>query len=1558
VNDASPEVSGPWDSYPYSVKRHGVNITNCDSEPIQTPGCIQAHGAMLVLRPNDLTILQASENLEALLGIEPHNVLGKSVRVAIGDDGETRLGIFLSNEPTERNPLYVCTLPPRGDMSPLDLIVHTVDGLVVVEFDATRRSNVVEPDYYALVKKTVARLQKAGSLQSFCDIAVDEFRTITKFDRVMVYRFHADNHGEVVAESKRDDLSPWLGLHYPAEDIPKPARDIFTKIWVRPLPDVEGGLAELVPLVNPDTGKPLNMTYCALRGPSVMYTEYLRNMQVKAGLTMPIRRGEELWGLIACHHYAGPKPVPYQVRAACEFLAQVVSLQYQAAEEREHVHYRLKLDGIHQQLIAQAAQEGGLSAMTDGNPTLLDGLSAGGAALYHQDRWWRVGKTPTDAQLEALGEWFVARPEFESTSHPVYATDALARDYAPAADFADVASGLLAVSLSRGHRNLLLWFRPETIQNVNWGGNPHEKPTVPGPHGPRLTPRASFELFAESVHGRSLPWHVVEVEAVARLRLLVMDLVISRAEHLAELNAKLNERGVALKASEERFRLAAGVARLAVAEIDYANGLIHMSPEAAALFGLPAEPAAIPRATIHALFHPEDRPAIDELIAASHDPAGTGELEMEHRIVRPDGSIRWHGVRKQVFFDDGRPARALLAIFDITARKEAEEQLRRNHETFARLVEDNPFGVYVVDADFRLCQVSQGTRHAFAGILPLLGRDFDEVLRLVWPEAFAAEISARFRHTLWTGERFSSPSTVEQRADIGEVEAYDWRIERLVLPDGRYGVVCYFYDLSERKRWEAALLAKEQDLRSLTDNTPDILTRFDRKLRHVFVNAAVEKVTGRRPDEFIGKTNRELEMPADLCNLWEVTTRDVFESGNERSIDFAYLTPHGTRHYSARLVPEYDKDGAVEFVLVVTRDVTKAWEAEAAVQASEERLARAQRAARVGTWDWDVMSDRTEWTTEAWQLFGRTADTHGPVTQDLWRSCVHPDDRNRVATVIAAALAWGPYRDEYRVRYLDGSDAWLESEGEVVRDVSGRAVRMLGTVRDVTARKLAEEALQQADRRKDEFLATLAHELRNPLAPIRNGLEIMGMMSDDGQDFEQVRTMMQRQISQMVHLVDDLLDVSRVSQGKLVLRRESIELADVLRNAVETSRPLIEASGHELTVVMPNDPVFLDGDATRLGQVFSNLLNNATKYNTPGGRIWLTAEVLHNEVVVRVKDTGIGIPADMLPKIFDMFTQVDRSLEKSQGGLGIGLSLVKRLVELHGGRVVGNSQGKDQGSEFVVCLPILSRQKSGEPQVAVVERSSRKWRMLIVDDNLDAAQSLAMMLKLKGHEVETAHDGLAALSAAEQFRPEMILLDIGLPKMNGYDVCRCIRDQPWSAGMIVIAATGWGQDEDRRRSSEAGFNYHMVKPVDLKNLDNLLIGLGAPTISNRPTGKSSPLRVLVVDDMRDARLMLSTLLKASGHDVQTASEGLTAIALALDFQPHVVLLDNSMPGMSGLEVAKQMRLEPKLKNTILIALTGHGDEADRQRFLEAGFDHHLVKPPDIRVIRELLGSIR
>jgi len=458
----------------------------------------------------------------------------------VGETVQARLHEFLCSEPTEHNPVYVLTLEARGGLPPLDLILHTTGGVAVVELEATGRSDAKpEPDYYAIVKKSVAGLQAARTLRDFCRAVSDEVRSLTGLDRVMVYQFHEDGHGEVFAESRRADLAPWLGFHYPAEDIPRPAREIFKQLWIRPVPHVGGELAELCPLTSPDTGKPLSMTHCALRGPSIMYTEYLQNMGVTAALTMPIRRDGELWGLIACHQYAGPASLPYRVRAACEFFAQVVSLQHRAVEDREHLVYRLQLDGVHQQLVAAAAGERGLAALTDGVLTLLDAMEAGGAAIYHHKRWWRVGKTPSDAQLEALGDWLCRRRELEASRRPMYATDALARDYPPAEAFAEVASGLLAVPLSLSQKSVLLWFRPEMLQTVTWAGNPEEKPTVPGPRGPRLTPRKSFELFVESVRRRSLPWKPVEVDAASRLRLLLIELVIEQAERLADVNADL-----------------------------------------------------------------------------------------------------------------------------------------------------------------------------------------------------------------------------------------------------------------------------------------------------------------------------------------------------------------------------------------------------------------------------------------------------------------------------------------------------------------------------------------------------------------------------------------------------------------------------------------------------------------------------------------------------------------------------------------------------------------------------------------------------------------------------------------------------------------------------------------------------------------------------------------------------------------------------------------------------------------------------------------------------------
>jgi len=390
---------------------------------------------------------------------------------------------------------------------------------------------------------------------------------------------------------------------------------------------------------------------------------------------------------------------------------------------------------------------------------------------------------------------------------------------------------------------------------------------------------------------------------------------------------------------------------------------------------------------------------------------------------------------------------------------------------------------------------------------------------------------------------------------------------------------------------------------------------------------------------------------------------------------------------------------------------------------------------------------------------------------------------------------------------------------------------------EVTERARVELALKEADRHKDEFLAMLAHELRNPLAPIHNAVQLMHRQSFTDPQLTWSRDIIGRQLAHLTRLVDDLLDVSRITRGKINLSKEVIELETLLTRTVETVQPLIEERGHTLTVEARNGILAVLGDPTRLVQALGNVLGNAAKYTERGGRITLSAAESGSEVLIRIRDNGIGIPPELMPMIFNLFTQLDRTSGPSQSGLGIGLALVQRLVEMHGGSVAARSEGLGKGSEFLIRLPLFIREQveSGQPlqQLSALEQSMTnaegpartQRRILVADDNNDALESLATLLQLSGHEVYTAANGAMALESAEQHRPEVALLDIGMPKLDGYEVARRIRAQPWGQRITLVALTGWGQDSDRRRSQEAGFDSHLVKPLDLDKLTELLAAL-------------------------------------------------------------------------------------------------------------------------------------
>ncbi len=501
-------------------------------------------------------------------------------------------------------------------------------------------------------------------------------------------------------------------------------------------------------------------------------------------------------------------------------------------------------------------------------------------------------------------------------------------------------------------------------------------------------------------------------------------------------------------------------------------------------------------------------------------------------------------------------------------------------------------------------------------------------------------------------------------------------------------------------------------------------------------------------------------------------------------------------------------------------------QANAALLESERRLRLALRAGHTGVWDWDFATNRLTWSEESYAIFAMQPGSFQE-TIEAFKQLVHEADRERVFETLKAAIDQGEnYTCEFRIFRPDGDVRWVINLGVVQFDATGQPTSMTGTITDVTDRKCAEEVLKHADQRKDEFLATLAHELRNPLAPIRTGLHILNL-SQDPAVADRTREMMERQLSHMVRLIDDLMDVSRITSGKVTLRKEQVLLRSVTETAVEASRPVIEAAGHALKLTLPEEPVWLAADPTRLAQVISNLLTNAAKYTPEGGCIELSAASEGGEVIVRVTDTGLGIPPGMLAEVFEMFTQVNRNLERSQGGLGIGLALVKRLFEIHGGTITAESPGLGQGSTFTVRLPRVDAragpiEKPPTAATGSVQLPLPGRRVLVVDDNKDVAESLANMLQIGGHEIQTAHSGPAALDAARPFKPDVVFLDIGLPGMSGYEVAKRLRKEASLSGAVLVALTGWGSDDVKRLSREAGFDFHLTKPVELTAIERIL----------------------------------------------------------------------------------------------------------------------------------------
>lgn len=860
--------------------------------------------------------------------------------------------------------------------------------------------------------------------------------------------------------------------------------------------------------------------------------------------------------------------------------------------------------------------------------------------------------------------------------------------------------------------------------------------------------------------------------------------------------------------------------------------------------------------------HPDDRDAAGRAFLAANERGKP--FALEHRVRRADGEYCW-------VIDAGRPRFSAEGEFlgyvgsvtDITDRRAAEETLRSSEEQFRAIATQTSVGIAQTDLTGRFV-------YANARYCDLLGYRVDELLgrtmqSLTHPDDLATNLPL-FGEAVRTGTSFSiekryvrkdgSPVWVSNSVSV--VRDADGRAVR---------VQAVTVDVSERKRAEEALRSsKELYWRTLESLTDGFVVQ-DRDFRFTYVNAAAERLNGVSRHELLGKTQWEA-YPACVGTILEREFRRAM--GERVTVEFENHYQPWDRWFALKVDPA--DDGGL---CILYRDVTTAKRAE---QTRDRLLAREQLRATLLTKvavasrqlnaSLSVDGVSRVLVDEARAILGThvaVASLAGQNERDQWVRAaslsdkygeyrgrpIHPDGLSAhvCRTNAPLRLSEANVRSHPEWDGTGGGEAApLPTRGWLGVPLVGHGGKNLGLIQlsdkeegdfndedEAILTQLAAIAatgienarlygsLREQDKRKDEFLATLAHELRNPLAPLRNGLTVfrMGKTQEGG---GKTIDMMERQLGQLVHLVDDLLDVSRVTSGKINLRTERMQLREVVEAAVETSRPGVEAARHRFETRLPGEPLPLDGDKTRLAQVLVNLLNNAVKYTPDGGTIVLSAERDGADVLIRVTDTGVGLPGDMLPKVFEVFTQVGRSIERSQGGLGLGLALVKKIVEMHGGTTWAESPGPGRGSTFVVRLPLASGSatRNTEEVAAVGPPSGSPRRLLIVDDNVDSADSLAVLLGIAGHRTETAYTGPGAVEKAKAFKPDAVFLDIGLPGMNGYEVGAALRADPTTAGTVLVAVTGWGTDDDRQRATAAGFDHHLTKPAEIEKVFELL----------------------------------------------------------------------------------------------------------------------------------------
>jgi PAS domain S-box-containing protein len=888
--------------------------------------------------------------------------------------------------------------------------------------------------------------------------------------------------------------------------------------------------------------------------------------------------------------------------------------------------------------------------------------------------------------------------------------------------------------------------------------------------------------------------------------------------------------------SDERLRLFVEHAPAAIAMLDRDMRYLVASRRFLSDYGLPLE-------DVVGRSHYEVFPELPERWREVHRRCLAGAIERceGEAFARANGTVDWVAWEIRPWHTAAGEIGGLILFSEVvTERRRAAEALRESEERFRVLVQG------VKDCAISMLTPDGLVKTWTAAAEQMFGYREEEIVGqhraiLFGPEDQAA--GKPDRH-------------LTMAAADGGYEEEGWRIRKdgsrfwanslvTALRDGSGGLrgfAAITRDFTVRKRSELALLESERRYRSLFRHMSEglaycrMLYEGERPVDFVYldVNPAFETFTGlkdvvgKKSSDLFPETRRANQRPFEIFGrVARVGTPERFELYVERLgqwFDVSAYCP-GKEHFVALFHPITDRKRAEE-----------------GMREAEERLRLAQQVARVGTFEWDIESGVNTWTPELEALYGLPRGGF-PETETAWEDLVHPDDRAEAVRRVDEAFETGqPTEAEWRVVWPDGSVHWLTGRWKVLKDPAGEPRRMTGINMDITERKRSEElraseaALREADRQKNQFLAVLSHELRNPLAPIRNSLYLMQRAAPGSQQARHAQAVIERQTGHMARLIDDLLDVTRITRGKIRLQRQRLDLNDLAQRAIEDHRTLFLRSGVRLAVLpAPGGNVWIDGDRTRLAQVVGNLLQNAAKFTPHGGEtiVSVRADPAARQATLVIRDTGAGIEPELLPRLFRTFTQGDATLDRSKGGLGLGLALVKGLVEMHGGSVSAASGGSGEGATFTIHLPLAAAATGLEPLQPSVGSAGSPHRVLVIEDNDDAADTLREALELDAHVVEVAYSGREGIEKARAFHPEVVLCDIGLPEMDGYEVARAMRADPELGRVGLVAVSGYAQPEDVAMSKEAGFDAHLAKPPSIEALERTLSDVWSARLQER-----------------------------------------------------------------------------------------------------------------------------